>query len=182
MTYVIPEIGVSYDLEYFEKYKAGIRVTFNPNDRKFSVKADSRIPQKKVHEFMLSKAPLFEKWLNKREEKTPITLPSDSRSPAFKKKLLDRCEELLKYYDGPRAVQYKVSYSKSYWGRCTNEHVISISAYCSYLTDDQLFYVLVHEHAHLIHMHHKPAFWNLVELYCPNYKKLRCELKGYTLN
>ena len=82
MTYVIPEIGVSYDLEYYEKYKAGIRVTFSPNERKFSVKADSRIPQKKVHEFMLSKASLFEKWLDKRDERTPITLPSDSRSPA----------------------------------------------------------------------------------------------------
>ena len=181
MTYDIPEIGVSYELEYFEHYKAGIRVTFSPSENKFSVKADSRISQPKIHEFMLSKAPLFVKWINKAEEKTALSLPSDSRSTTFKNRLLKRCEELLSDYDGPRADVYKVSYSKTYWGRCSADKVISISAYCTYLTDDQLRYILIHEHAHLIHLHHKPAFWNLVELYCPDYKKHRDSLKAYTL-
>ena len=181
MTYVIPEVGISYELEYFERYKAGIRVTFSPAEGKFNVKADSRIPVTEVDKFMRSKAPLFVKWLNKNETKKELTLPSDSRSTAFKNRLIKRCMDLMNDYDGPRADQYKISYSKTYWGRCSADKVISISAYCYYLTDDQLFYVLMHEHAHLTHMHHKPAFWNLVELYCPNQKSLRCELKGYTL-
>lgn len=181
MTYVIPEVGLSYDLEYYERYKAGIRVTFSPVERKFNVKADSKIPPSEVERFMKLKSPLFAKWLNKVEEKISVTLPSDSRSASFKNRLLNRCEKLLENYEGPRAEQYKVSYSKSYWGRCSADKVISISAYCAYLNDDQLFYVLVHEHAHLIHMHHKPAFWNLVELNCPDYKELRNELKSYSL-
>ncbi|MBO7448845.1 MAG: M48 family metallopeptidase [Clostridiales bacterium] len=181
MTCVIPEVGISYELEYYERYKAGIRVTYSPNDSKFFVKADSRVPRSEIDRFMREKSPLFMKWINKAEAKQELTLPNDSRSASFKNRLLKRCEDLMVDYEGPRAISYKVSYSKSYWGRCSADKVISISAYCNYLTDEQLFYVLMHEHAHLIHMHHKPAFWNLVENYCPNYKSLRNELKGYTL-
>ena len=125
----------------------------------------------------------FKKWTNIEDTKEVLPLPADCRSTTFKNKLLKRCMDLIESasYDGPRPDEYKIAYSKSYWGRCTSDKVISISAYCYYLTDDQLFYILMHEHAHLIHMHHKPAFWNLVELYCPNYNNLRKELKSYSL-
>ena len=181
MTCVITEVGLSYELEYYEHYKAGIRVTFSPSERKFNVKADSRIPPSEVDKFMRQKTPLFVKWLEKNEAKEELSLPSDSRSTTFKNKLLNRCFTLMADYDGPRALEYKVAYSKSYWGRCSADKIISISAYCFFLTDEQLFYVLMHEHAHLTHMHHKPVFWNLVEYYCPEYKRLRAELKSYSL-
>lgn len=180
-TYFLPEIGLSYELEYFERYKAGIRVSYTPSTNKFNVKADSKIPQKEIEKFMTQKAPLFIKWLNKTSEKQLLELPADSRSTTFKNKLLKRCLLLMSDYEGPRAAQYKIAYSRSYWGRCSADKVISISAYCWFLTDEQLFYVLMHEHAHLTHMHHKPDFWNLVELYCPDYKALRAQLKSYAL-
>ncbi len=183
MNYFIAEIGVSYELIYFERYQAGIRITYSPKEQKFTVKADSRIKREQIEAFMISKAALFQKWTQKEYSAEQLDLPSDCKTTTFKNKLLKRCEELLirAEYDGPRPEEYKVAYSKSYWGRCTSDKVISISAYCYYLTDDQLFYILMHEHAHLTHMHHKPAFWNLVELYCPNYKELRKELKSYSL-
>lgn len=180
-TYVLPEIGLSYELEYFEHYKAGIRVSYTPSAGRFNVKADSRIPREEIEHFMKQKAPLFMKWISKTENRTLLELPSDSRSTTFKNKLLKRCEMLMADYDGPRAAQYKIAYSKSYWGRCSADKVISISAYCWFLTDEQLFYVLMHEHAHLIHMHHKPEFWNLVEMYCPDCKRIRSQLRSYTL-
>lgn len=183
MTYFIPEIGVSYVLIYYERYQAGIRVSYSVSDKLFTVKADSRIKREQIEAFMISKRELFEKWTNINDTKEVLSLPSDCKSVTFKNKLLKRCSDLLREgnYDGPVADQYKVSYSKSYWGRCSADKVISISCYCYYLNDDQLYYILMHEHAHLTHMNHKTAFWNLVELYCPDYKTLRKELKNYSL-
>lgn len=183
MNYFIPEIGVSYVLIYFERYQAGIRVSYSIKDRIFTVKADSRISRKQIEAFMLSKSDLLLKWTKLDDNKTALPLPEGCKTAAFKNKLLNRCYDLLEKggYDGPRPDEYKIGYGKSYWGRCTSDKVISISCYCYYLTDDQLYYILMHEHAHLTHMHHKPAFWNLVELYCPNYKNLRKELKSYSL-
>ena len=76
-TYVLPEIGLSYELEDFERYKAGIRVCYTPSTNKFNVKADSKIPQKEIEKFMTQKAPLFIKWLNKTSEKQLLELLHD---------------------------------------------------------------------------------------------------------
>lgn len=183
MTYVIPEIGFSYELIYYERYNAGIRVTYSIRDNQFTVKADSRISREQIEKFLISKADLFAKWTTKTDEREVLPLPDNCKTAAFKNKLLNRCISILESsgYDGPRADVYRIAYSKTYWGRCSADKVISISCYCHYLTDEQLHYVLMHEHAHLIHMHHKAAFWNLVELYCPDYKEQRKSLKDYKL-
>lgn len=183
MTYVIPEIGISYELIYYEKYAAGIRVTYSLRDNSFTVKADSKISREHIEKFLISKSNLFAKWTSKIDEREVLPLPDNCKSITFKNKLMERCMKILSdcNYDGPRADVYKIAYSKSYWGRCSADKVISISCYCHYLTDEQLHYVLMHEHAHLIHMNHKTAFWNLVELYCPDYKNIRQSMKEYKI-
>lgn len=172
------DIG-EYRIEYFIGYRVGIRVTMC--EEYLDVKADYRIPREKIEEFLLSKKSLFVRWRSRAEEKTNLELPPNSKSASFKNALLKRCETLIDQsdYDGPRPVSMKICNSKSYWGRCTSDKIVSISSYCSYLPDDLLFYILMHEFAHITHMHHKSEFWNLVGLYCPNYKICVQKLKKY---
>ena len=40
-----------------------------------------------------------------------------------------------------------------------------------------LDYVIIHELSHFIHFNHSSDFWSLVGKYCPNYKKMRNDLK-----
>jgi hypothetical protein len=39
-----------------------------------------------------------------------------------------------------------------------------------------LDYVALHEAAHLVHMHHGPAFWDLVGQHCPDWRAHRAWL------
>ena len=41
----------------------------------------------------------------------------------------------------------------------------------------KLDYVIVHELSHFIHFNHSASFWNLVSKYCPDYKKIRNDMK-----
>ena len=41
-------------------------------------------------------------------------------------------------------------------------------------------YVIIHELCHSRHMNHSSKFWNLVEKYCPDYKKRKAELSNYS--
>ena len=43
--------------------------------------------------------------------------------------------------------------------------------------DIEIKYVVLHELCHLKYMNHSEKFWNLVEKYMPEYKKIRKELK-----
>lgn len=45
-------------------------------------------------------------------------------------------------------------------------------------SDELTDYVLIHELAHLQHLDHSADFWNLVQRYCPNYKKQNQALKN----
>ncbi|MFM7468970.1 MAG: M48 family metallopeptidase [Vampirovibrionales bacterium] len=42
-----------------------------------------------------------------------------------------------------------------------------------------LHYLVIHELCHLVHPNHSPAFWHLVQRYCPNYKQASQALKAF---
>jgi predicted metal-dependent hydrolase len=69
--------------------------------------------------------------------------------------------------------------ARSRWGSCSNANAISFNYYMMKLPLTAIEYIVVHELAHIKHKHHQKAFWDLVGLYIPDYKKQQNELKNY---
>jgi predicted metal-dependent hydrolase len=72
-----------------------------------------------------------------------------------------------------------IRHQRSRWGSCSprgnlnfNVRLVSIPPYLRE-------YVVVHELAHLKHMNHSKAFWELVGRFYPNYRTARKELKRW---
>lgn len=79
----------------------------------------------------------------------------------------------------PRAV--KVSLAKTQWGCCTARGTVRLNEQLIRLPLHLVDYVVVHELAHLREMNHSAAFWSVVATACPDYLKLRGELKACRL-
>ena len=62
---------------------------------------------------------------------------------------------------------------KSRWGSCSSNDNISINYDIIYHDRECLEYVIIHELCHLKYMNHSKDFWDLVEKYCPDRKRIR---------
>lgn len=79
----------------------------------------------------------------------------------------------------PRAV--KLSAAKTQWGCCTARGSVRLNVQLIKLPVRLIDYVVVHELAHMREMNHSEKFWKVVESACPDYSKLRKELKAVAL-
>jgi predicted metal-dependent hydrolase len=79
----------------------------------------------------------------------------------------------------PRAV--KLSTAKTQWGCCTARGSVRLNIQLIKLPLRLIDYVVVHELAHLREMNHSEKFWEVVGSVCPDYIKLRRELKTVAL-
>lgn len=67
---------------------------------------------------------------------------------------------------------------KTRWGVCNRKNLtVTINSNLIKESIDKIDYVIIHELSHLVHFNHSRLFWNVVEKYCPNYKKIRKQLR-----
>ena len=72
----------------------------------------------------------------------------------------------------------KIRTMKTRWGVYNKvNHSITLNSHLIEYDLEKLDYVIIHELSHIIHFDHSKSFWQLVSKYCPNYKKIRKELK-----
>lgn len=71
--------------------------------------------------------------------------------------------------------------AKTRWGSCTSRGMIRLNLRLIQLPMYLIDYVVVHELAHLREMNHSAAFWQVVARACPDYMRLRRELKACSL-
>ena len=76
----------------------------------------------------------------------------------------------------PRVV--RLSSAKTQWGCCTARGTVRLNKQLVKLTLRLVDYVVVHELVHLREMNHSAAFWEVVGSVCPDYARLRRELKA----
>ena len=67
---------------------------------------------------------------------------------------------------------------KTRWGVCNrNDKTITLNTELIKKDIELLDYVIIHEMAHFYEGNHSKAFWNIVQMACPNYKERRAKLK-----
>ena len=72
----------------------------------------------------------------------------------------------------------KIRTMKTRWGVYNKvNHSVTLNSHLIEYSLEKLDYVIIHELSHIIHFDHSTSFWQLVSKYCPNYKKIRKELK-----
>ncbi len=71
----------------------------------------------------------------------------------------------------------KLSTARTQWGSCTVRGTVHLNWQLVKMPLRLLDYVVVHELAHLVEMNHSAAFWRVVKQACPDYVKLRNELR-----
>lgn len=91
-------------------------------------------------------------------------------------KLKDTCQELATRNKFPLNKVY-VRWTKSKWGSCSSLKNVSLSAYLLMAPLQVQEYIIFHELCHLLHPDHSPAFYDLLESYCPDWKEHKLWLK-----
>lgn len=77
----------------------------------------------------------------------------------------------------PREI--KLSAARTQWGSCTARGTVRLNWQLIKMPLPLVDYVVAHELAHLVEMNHSAAFWRVVETVCPDYVKLRGELRKW---
>lgn len=90
----------------------------------------------------------------------------------------ERLDTIYKKFSNIPYPNLKIRKMKTRWGVCNRKNNnVTLNYNLIYYDIEKLDYVIVHELCHFIHFDHSKLFWNEVNKYCPNYKKIRKELK-----
>ena len=79
---------------------------------------------------------------------------------------------------GLRYSGVSVRLQRTRWASCSPRRAISLNGRLLLLSPPLVEYVLVHELCHTAVMSHSRKFWRMVERYCPDYRRLRSELRA----
>lgn len=103
-----------------------------------------------------------EKWLKEQTEKV-------LEDRFFK--MYCKMDEKIRY------PKLKIRKMKTRWGVCNKKGYVTLNSELIKHSLEEIDYVAIHELCHYIYFDHSDKFWNLVGKYCPNYKKIREDLK-----
>lgn len=101
----------------------------------------------------------------------------------YKEEMINLFKERIDYYYNQ--IEEKIPYPKlkirkmkTRWGVC-NKRDNSVTLNSTLMSENLecLDYVVVHELCHFIHFNHSKSFWNMVEKYCKDYKKIRKSMR-----
>lgn len=77
----------------------------------------------------------------------------------------------------PTSIKYRKN--KRTWGSCNHKNGLNFNIYLCKFPLDVMEYVVIHELAHIKHKNHSKKFWDLVQEYCPDYKRRENLLKSF---
>ena len=151
-----------------------------------NISANKYVSYEEIKKFVLD----HKSWINKNlshqkdliqdETVSKILNLSDKEKKDLKNKLLKIARPYVLKWEietelFPKSV--KARYMKSRWGVCNSKtKIITLNSILALLDKKYLDYVVLHEIIHLKVSNHGRDFYNLMDLYMPNWKQIRKEL------
>ena len=108
-----------------------------------------------------------------------LLVPADEerRGPAlaswYRTRARDECAGRLDAAVAALGVRYerlRITDTRSRWGSCSTSGTVSLSWRLLLAPEACLDYVVWHEACHLVHAHHRPTFWALLEQHVPDWR------------
>ena len=128
--------------------------------------------------FTLSKS----KWIKNTQLKLSqkIILHDNYDKGLARKMLIDRLIKISKK-TGLTFNKVSIRNQKTRWGSCSYTNNISLNIKLINLPEKLIDYVIYHELVHTVEKNHSSNFWNLLNHYLPESKKLNKELNNYVI-
>lgn len=161
-------------LNYEIKYSKIKNIYIQIKDGRVIVKAPKRVNKKEIEKIIQQKSEWIQKSIekeNKKQEKEPRYTKEE-----FKNIVEKNANELIKE-TGLVPNKITIKQIKYAWGSCTSKKNITINLELIKYSQQAIRYLILHELCHIKHMNHSKEFWNLVEKYMPEYKKIKKEFK-----
>ena len=77
----------------------------------------------------------------------------------------------------PTSISFRKN--KRTWGSCNFKNGLNFNILLMKFPIEVMEYVIIHELSHIKHKNHSKDFWNLVAVYCPNYKEIEKLFKNF---
>ena len=175
---MIKEIEVSgrkivYHLNYKNVKNINLRIKY---DGSISVSANRMISQKRIDEFIISKADFILTALEKFSEKEIEPLTEYFSEQGIKDEIEKLCKKVYPYFRD-RGVDFPViKFRKmvSQWGNCRGkEKILTFNINLRFAPPECVEYVVLHEFTHFLHMNHSADFYNELSGVCPEWRKYK---------
>ncbi len=89
--------------------------------------------------------------------------------------IVERYSNIMSLF--PTNLKYRKN--KRTWGSCNYKNGLNFNTLLVKFPIEVIEYVVIHELAHIKHKNHSKKFWDLVEVYCPDYKQREKLLKSF---
>jgi len=159
-----------------------MRITVRPGSVRVAVPAG--IPLERGKSFALERAQWIQRHVARIERRAKAhkellrDLPPMPERDKARHKIISRCEDLSKQ-TGLSYLHLSIRNQKTRWGSCSAQNSISLNIKLARLPQELLDYVILHELVHTRIKGHGQEFWNELDTYIGDSKRLRRKLKQY---
>lgn len=177
--------GTTIKYNLTRKRVKNINLRIKP-DCSVEVSASSRVSLKYIDEFIIRKGDFILKAITDFKRKESVIHTPKFSNVEFEIYVYNSFNNTYNLFksrgfniDKP---QLKFRKMKSRWGSCNYvKCVITLNTNLIYCTREQIDYVIIHEFSHLIVPNHSSDFYDVVKMFCPDYKRIRKEMKGINI-
>lgn len=158
------------------------RVSIRINaDKKVVVTIPRYVPQYVAKQFVVSK----QDWIQEQLAKIPENIYTQQHYLEYRDRARGIITARVVYWAEVMGLSYNrlsIRNTTTRWGSCSSKRNLNFSYRLMFLEPELMDYVVIHELAHLVEMNHSRAFWNIVSMYCPDYKRCKTKLAQHYIS